>query len=598
MDRRAVLAVVVAVMCLGAMPIPAAARPLAPNQAFRFHAAIVHGALTVRWTAAPGYHIYRSRVHLAVAPRGVRLAPFHLPKGRWVNDPAFGHQQVYEGRTVLTIQFARAPGGRVVRVTSRYQGCANAGICYPPLTKTVVLKTPRAGIGPRSSPPAAPAPVSSIAASPAKITPPWDTLVLFLVAGLGLAFTPCVFPMIPILSATIVGQCRGRARPLTLSLAYVVGMAATYTAAGIIAALTGHYVQAAFQNPWVLSAFSALFVVLALCMFGLYDLQMPRAVQERLGRYGQGGQVLGTLVLGVFSALIVGPCVAAPLAGALLLISRTGDVVFGGLALLALSIGMGLPLLAIGTSAGHFLPKAGPWLDKIRAVFGLLMIAVAIWLEGRILPGPVTLGLWALLAIVGSVALGALEPLKSGSPGAASLMKGLEVAILGYGLVLGVGALSGATDPLAPLARLSASGIRPAARPRLTFQTIHDVRGLKAALAGAHGRPVLVDFWASWCVQCRRMDDNTFRDPRVVTALRSLVLVRADVSQDNGRTRRLLARLHAFGPPTLVYFNRHGARIGEWSGYEGPRALLAHITRPDSAAHTGPSHRLPADIVN
>ncbi|WP_168185463.1 protein-disulfide reductase DsbD [Acidiferrobacter sp. SPIII_3] len=598
MDRRAVLAVVVAVMCLGAVPIPAAARPLAPNQAFRFHAAIVHGALAVRWTAAPGYHIYRSRVHLAVAPRGVRLAPFHLPKGRWVNDPAFGHQQVYEGRTVLTIPFARAPGGRVLRVTSRYQGCANAGICYPPLTKTVVLKTPRAGIGPRSSPPAAPAPVSSIAASPAKITPPWDTLVLFLVAGLGLAFTPCVFPMIPILSATIVGQCRGRARPLTLSLAYVVGMAATYTAAGIIAALTGHYVQAAFQNPWVLSAFSALFVVLALCMFGLYDLQMPRAVQERLGRYGQGGQVLGTLVLGVFSALIVGPCVAAPLAGALLLISRTGDVVFGGLALLALSIGMGLPLLAIGTSAGHFLPKAGPWLDKIRAVFGLLMIAVAIWLEGRILPGPVTLGLWALLAIVGSVALGALEPLKSGSPGAASLMKGLEVAILGYGLVLGVGALSGATDPLAPLARLSASGIRPAARPRLTFQTIHDVRGLKAALAGAHGRPVLVDFWASWCVQCRRMDDNTFRDPRVVTALRSLVLVRADVSQDNGRTRRLLARLHAFGPPTLVYFNRHGARIGEWSGYEGPRALLAHITRPDSAAHTGPSHRLPADIVN
>ena len=598
MVRRAVLALVVAAMCLGVMPIPAAARPLAPNQAFRFHAAIVRGALQVRWTAAPGYHIYRSRVHLTVAPHGVRLAPFRLPKGRWVNDPAFGHQQIYEGRTVLTIPFAHAPMGGVVRVTSRYQGCANAGICYPPLAKTVVLKDPPAAAGPRPPPAAKPTSVSSIAASRAKIAPPWDTLALFLVAGLGLAFTPCVFPMIPILSATIVGQCRGRARPFTLSLAYVIGMAATYTAAGMIAALTGHYVQAAFQNPWVLSAFSALFVVLALCMFGLYDLQMPPAVQERLGRFGQGGQVLGTLVLGAFSALIVGPCVAAPLAGALLLISRTGDVVFGGLALLALSIGMGLPLLAIGTSAGHILPKAGPWLDKTRAVFGLLMIAVAIWLEGRILPGPVTLGLWALLVIVGSVALGTLEPLKSNSPGAAGLIKGLGVAVLGYGLVLGVGALSGATNPLAPLARLSVSAARPTARPRLAFSTIRGVRGLKAVLARAHGRPVLVDFWASWCVQCHRMEANTFHNRRVMTALRSVVLVRADVSQDNGRTRRLLARLHAFGPPTLVYFDRRGARIGEWPGYEGPHALLAHITRPGTGARSGSSRPLPAAISN
>ncbi len=588
MGRRGVFAVFMAALCLGFLPVPASARPLAPNQAFRFHAAIVHGKLQVRWTAAPGYHIYRSRVHLAVAPRTVQLVPFRLPKGRWVNDPAFGHQQVYEGRTVLTVPFARVPGGQLVRVTSRYQGCANAGICYPPLAKTVVLKAPASGLGPPSSKSVASMAVSSTVASPPRIAPPWDTLVLFLVAGLGLAFTPCVFPMIPILSATIVGQCRGRARPLTLSLAYVVGMAATYTVAGIVAALTGHYVQAAFQNPWVLSAFSALFVVLALCMFGLYDLQMPRVIQERLGRFGQGGQLLGTLVLGAFSALIVGPCVAAPLAGALLLISRTGDVVFGGLALFALSVGMGLPLLAIGTSAGHFLPKAGPWLDKIRAVFGLLMIAVAIWLESRVLPGPVTLGLWALLTIVGSVALGTLEPLKSSAPGGASLIKGLGVAILGYGLVLGVGALSGATDPLAPLARLSVIGSHPPEARRLSFRTIHGVRGLKAVLADARGRPVLVDFWASWCVQCRRMENNTFRDPRVATALRSLVLVRADVSHDNPRTRRLLARLRAFGPPTLVYFDRQGAQVGDWPGYEGPRALLAHIAQPAPAGGQTP----------
>ncbi len=561
--------VFVVMLCLAGVAV---ARPLPPNRAFRFHAAIVQGKLQVRWTAAPGYHLYRSRVHLAVGPQSVRLAPYHLPPGRWVNDPAFGHQQIYEGRTTLTVPFAQLAAGQLVRVVARYQGCANAGICYPPLSKTVVLKAPAV-----APPHARPAALRLAGPLPSRAAPPWGTLALFLVAGLGLAFTPCVFPMIPILSATIVGQCRGRARPLTLSCAYVGGMALTYTVAGVVAALTGHYVQAAFQNPWILSAFSALFVVLALCMFGLYDLQMPPALQERLGRFGQGGQCLGTFVLGGFSALIVGPCVAAPLAGALLLISRTGDVVFGGLALFALSIGMGLPLLIIGTSAGHLLPKAGPWLNKIRAVFGVLMLAVALWLESRVLPPALTLALAALLAITASVALGALEPLPATGRGAAGVFKGIAVGLLAYGLALGIGALSGATNPLAPFARFtaSASGVRPVAR--LAFRRITGPAGLKTVLGDARGRPVLVDFWASWCVQCQRMQATTFRDPRVVAALKRFVLVRADVTPNDRRSRRLLHKLGAFGPPTLVFFNARGRRVKDWPGYSGPRALLAHL---------------------
>lgn len=559
-------------MLLASAAMTAFARPLPPQQAFRFHAALVHQALEVRWTAAPGYHIYRSRVHLSVSPRSVRLAPFRLPKGRWVNDPAFGRQAVYEGRTDLTIPLLSAPAGRPIEVIARYQGCANAGICYPPLQKTVVLTAPTI---------TQPTPSALVSATPlaSASQPPWASLFVFLLAGLGLAFTPCVFPMIPILSATVVGQQGGRARPFTLSCAYVLGMAVTYTAAGVVAALTGHYLQAAFQNPWVLTGFSGLFVVLALSLFGLYDLQVPSVVSERLARYGRGGQLTGTFVLGAFSALIVGPCVAAPLAGALLLISRTGDAVFGGFALLALSLGMGLPLMVIGTSAGHLLPKAGPWLSKTRGVFAILLLGVAVWLESRILAPSVVLALWSLLVMISSVALGALEPLPLGAGGLARAAKGIGVAFLAYGLLLGVGALSGATSPLAPL---SAFVPQPRPGPRmgrdaLHFHRIHTLRGLKAVFADARGRPVMVDFWASWCVQCQRMDVNTFENKRVMKALAPFVLVRADVSRSSRASRQLLARLHSFGPPTLVFLGAHGQLLRNLPGYEGPAAFLAQV---------------------
>ena len=579
---RSGLAVLVVLLITGMGGVQA--RPLAPNQAFRFHAAIRHHKLFVRWTAAPGYHLYRDRIRLQVLPKSVRLVPFHLPAGRWVNDPAFGHQQVYEGKTRLAISFAKPPLGPTIEVVAHYQGCANAGICYPPLAKRVTLAWPAVSHAP-PSPPTPHAVPSSLVLTKAVLphpihtasSPPWTSLFLFLAAGLGLAFTPCVFPMIPIVSATIVGQRGGRVRPLTLSLAYVTGMALTYTLAGIVAALTGHYVQAAFQNPWVIGVFSALFVVLALSMFGFYELQIPSGIQERMGRYGRGGQVAGTFVLGAFSALIVGPCVAAPLAGALLLISRTGNALFGGLALLALSLGMGLPLLVIGTSAGHLLPKAGPWLSKTRAVFGVLLLAVAIWLESRVVPPQWVLASWSLLIIVTTVAAGALEPLGPGPTGYARAAKGFAVAALAYGLILGIGALSGATSPLAPLRAFSGRAPAQWARPHLTFEPIHNIQELKTILARAHGHPVMVDFWASWCVQCQRMEANTFRDPKVVHALASFVLVRADVTKSDHASRVLLRRLHAFGPPTLVFFSSQGLRLKDEPGYEGPRTFLRHL---------------------
>jgi len=558
----------------------AQARPLRPNQAFRFHAAIRHDALVVRWTAAPGYHLYRSRIHLTVSPASVRLAPFSFPKGRLVQDPAFGRQQIYEGRTRLTIPFVSAPAGQNMRVTARYQGCADAGICYPPQHKTVNLIIPPTV---HAQPTAL---VRHTVTQKGHSAPPWATLFVFLIAGLGLAFTPCVFPMIPILSATIVGQRDGSVRPLALSLSYVAGMALTYTAAGILAALTGHYIQAAFQNPWILSAFSLLFAVLALSMFGVYELALPSGLAERFAGYGRGGTLTGTFVLGAFSALIVGPCVAAPLAGALLLISHTGDAVFGGLALLALSIGMGIPLVVVGTSAGHLLPKAGPWLTKTRAIFGVVLLGVAIWLESRILPPPVVLALWSVLAIVSAVAFGALEPLREGGCGGRQgLMKGFGIAVFIYGLLLALGAASGATSPAAPLAALmGARGGSSASPSALHFRPVHTLTGLRAVLKEARGRPVMVDFWASWCVQCQRMEANTFHDRRVTKALASFVLVRADVTKNNAASRDLAAHLKVFGPPTLVFFDGKGRRIRDLPGYEGPGALLATIQALDLQA--------------
>ncbi len=570
-------------------PLASAEHFLSPDQAFHFSATLVSpNHLQLRWDVAPGYHLYRDRIKIALLPDNIVPGKYTLPRGVMLNDPAFGKMRVLEGENTVTVPFAvkgTEPHSLVVKAT--YQGCANAGVCYPEQSKTVQVPL-QAALS--SEPPAAPTPhphpgelhPSSNAGALAGALQDsfWLTLGLFFLSGLGLAFTPCIFPMIPILSALIVGQeaKRGgqKSRAFALSLAYVLGMALTYTSAGVLAAITGAYLQAAFQNPWVLGAFALIFVLLSLSMFGFYELQMPSSLQTRLSRMGRGGHLFSSFIMGALSALIVGPCVAAPLAGALLFISQTGNVFLGGLSLFVLSLGMGVPLLIIGTSAGRLLPRAGAWMDAVKAIFGVLMLGVAIWLLARVLPGPVSLALWAALAIISSIYLGALDSLTAEVAGWRRFWKGIGIVLLAYGLVMGVGALSGASDPLQPLARFLqvSKGTQAQSSAALHFTVVKSPAALDAALQQAKGKPVLIDYWASWCVECARMDRVTFATPAVEKALGNRVLIRVDVTQDDASSRALLKRFNLVGPPAFMAIGSNGQVQAQQEGYLGPQAFL------------------------
>jgi len=569
---------------------------LSPDQAFSFSAKLSSpDHLQLRWDVAPGYHLYRDRIQVSVLPSNILLGKYTLPKGVMLNDPAFGKMRVLEGENTVIIPFSvkgTSPGTLTVKAT--YQGCANAGVCYPEQSKTIELPF----LASVSAPiPSASLPSPHSRSSQVKSSSNagvlagdlqdsfWLTLGLFFIAGLGLAFTPCIFPMIPILSALIVGQeaKRGaqKSRAFALSLAYVLGMALTYTIAGVLAAITGAYLQAVFQNPWILGAFALIFVLLALSMFGFYELQMPSGMQTRLSGMGKGGHLFSSFVMGALSALIVGPCVAAPLAGALLFVSQTGNVFLGGLSLFVLSLGMGVPLLIIGTSAGRLLPRAGAWMDAVKAIFGVLMLGVAIWLMARVLPGAVSLALWAALAVISSIYLGALDALGAEATGWRRFWKGVGILLLAYGLVMGVGALSGASDPLQPLSRImeTVKGADRSQQAALHFSMVKSPQALDAALKQAQGKPVLVDYWASWCVECARMDKVTFATPEVENALRNRVLIRVDVTQNDANSRALLKRYNLVGPPAFMAIGANGQVQAQQEGYLGPRAFMRWLPK-------------------
>jgi len=567
---------------------------LEPDVAFRFDADVAQDAVTLRWQIAPHHYLYKDKFSFQLKDgSAATLGEYTLPAGEEKNDEFFGRIFVFHDAAEVRIPLQRTGTGPTSLLIT-YQGCAElTGICYPPIRKEVNLDPAAAAVSTAAAPAtaAAAAPQSeqdSLAAALAGDNR-LLTVLTFLGLGLLLAFTPCVFPMIPILSSIIVGQGAGLTtrKAFIMSLVYVLAMALTYTVAGVLAGLFGANLQAAFQNPWILGSFSVVFVLLALSMFGFYELQLPSALQTKLSEISnqqQGGSLIGVAIMGLLSALIVGPCVAPPLMGALIYIGQTGDAVLGGLALFALSLGMGAPLLLIGTSAGKLLPRAGGWMNAIKAVFGVMLLAVALWMLERILPAFVTMLAWALLIIISAIYMGALEPLKEGASGWRKLWKGLGLALLIHGALLLVGTAAGGNDPLQPLRGVGFGGGAGAAQAaRLEFRKVKTVADMEreVAAAAAQGKPVMLDFYADWCVSCKEFDKYTFSDAGVIQALSGAVLLKADVTANDDADQTVLRHFKLIGPPSLLFFGADGKERQPFRvvGFMGPEEFRAHVER-------------------
>lgn len=542
---------------------------------------------TAHWEIADGYYLYRKQFKFLVeSPTGATLSEPQLPTGKVKDDEFFGRIEVYHKQVEakLTIPQSDVKIEDLV-VTIGYQGCAEAGICYPPIKKTIELGLTdvRAAPPPSTSatklaPP--PNPVEPTSAAPQvseqdRIAGLFDSSGLlgisaaFFGFGLLLAFTPCVFPMIPILSSLIVGQGSTITTRLAISLStvYVLAMAATYALAGVLFGILGANLQATLQHPAVLASFAALFVLLSLSMFGLYNLQLPASWQEKIAQISnrqQGGTLIGAAIMGFLSALIVGPCVAPPLAGALLYISQSQNAVLGGIALFALGLGMGTPLLIIGGSAGKLLPKAGAWMDQVKVIFGIALLGLAIVVLERVIAEHIVLFLWGLLLIGCAVYLGALSGTQEADSGWTRLRRSVAIAVIVYGIVLIVGGAVGGgsiTQPLKGLQQLAGGSTTPAASANhLAFRTVKSYADLQQAVRSAadNGQSVLFDFYADWCTDCKRLERQTFADPAVQAVLANSVLLQADVTDNDSIDKDLQQQLQVFGPPSILFFGCDG----------------------------------------
>ncbi|MBT9569438.1 MAG: protein-disulfide reductase DsbD [Thiobacillus sp.] len=524
--------------------------------------------LRLNWAISDGYYLYRKQIKVEGEPAG-SVEDIRLPAGTIKNDEFFGPSEVYRNQLAIEVE---APAAKALNIT--WQGCADAGICYPPQTRRIVLTDVAANASTPGAPRAADTELAAdttlgadqaLADRLATINLGW-MLAVFFGLGLLLTFTPCVLPMLPILSSLIAGSGASPRRGFVLSLAFVLPMALTYAAVGAGAALAGANLQATLQNPWVLGAFGLVFVALALAMFGFYELQLPAWLRNRLNHAGErqrGGTLAGAATMGVLSALLVGPCMTAPLAGALLYIGNTGNVLTGGLALFTMGLGMGAPLLLVGTLGARLLPRPGAWMDRVKALFGFILLGTAIVFVARVLPDSLTLGLWGAWLL--AIALGLYTLVKQLGCAKGRMVSRYLAVLLGlWGSAMVIGAAGGATNPLQPLSFVTATAASAQGASNNDFMArfapvkTEEALAARVAEAGQLGQWTLVDFYADWCVSCREIEHEVFADPRVQQALADMQLLRPDVTANDADDQNLMRTHQILGPPTILLIGPDG----------------------------------------
>lgn len=563
------------------------ADPLPADDVFQLHAKKIDpNTFAITWQIEQGYFLYSDRISLATAPdSNIHLGALRFPVPLTKTDKQGRSFKVYRNELTLPVSILGENPGETL-LTLCYQGCSDDGFCYPPEEKQIKLSIDnKLALSDVTIEDAPQAPQSAQAENEASLDHIFAehswlvTLLLFYGFGLLLSFTPCILPMVPVLSGIIVGHEKdiNTKKAFFLSLSYVLSMSVTYAFAGALVALLGANIQISMQNPWAITLFSFIFVALALSMFGFYEFKLPDSWQQKIAgssRKQRGGHYWGAAIMGSLSTLILSPCVTAPLIGVLSYIAKTGNVAFGSITLFILSLGMGTPLLLIGTSAGRWLPEAGSWMDTLKASFGILFLAIAIYLMGRILPNDISMALWSILLIFSGIYAGALTYAPNNTD---KFYQGIGIILLGYGLLILVGASMGETNPLQPLASLRTASAATTVNPI----KVNTLGKLQSAIISAKGQPIMLDFYADWCASCKAMEVTTFKDALVEEALSHFTVIKVDLTDNNAEEKEVMRHFNVIAPPTFVFFDSQGQELKNLQlvGEIGPKEFLENLRK-------------------